>query len=137
MDANANYDPNSVGRYCYCQMTGFMSTGGEKENITGAPWVFFGSPLYSVEECADNCAQDCGSDVSTALLAAKFGALEVVNGGICAANTINIDWNPDNGVDHIKNMCTYEGEITLPTPDPVKPGYTFTGWKLLENTTTE
>ena len=50
----------------------------------------------------------------------------------CAANTIYIDWNPDNGGDHIKNMCTYDGEITLPTPDPVKPGYTFTGWKLVD-----
>jgi hypothetical protein len=55
----------------------------------------------------------------------------------CAANTINIDWNPDNGGEHTVNQCTYEGAVTLPTPDPVKPGYTFTGWKLLESTTTE
>ncbi len=54
----------------------------------------------------------------------------------CAANTINIDWNPDNNGEHIKNMCTYDGSITVPS-DPVKPGYTFTGWKLLEETTTE
>ena len=49
----------------------------------------------------------------------------------CAANTINIDWNPDNNGEHIKNMCTYDGSITVPS-DPVKPGYTFTGWKLVE-----
>ena len=54
----------------------------------------------------------------------------------CVANTINIDWNPDNDGAHIQNMCYYDGAITLPA-DPVKPGYTFTGWKLLENTTTE
>ena len=49
----------------------------------------------------------------------------------CTNNTINIDWNPDNNGEHIKNMCTYEGSITVPA-DPVKPGYTFTGWKLVE-----
>ena len=49
----------------------------------------------------------------------------------CSRNTINIDWNPDNNGEHIKNMCTYDGAITVPT-DPVKPGYTFTGWKLVE-----
>ncbi|MBR2511317.1 MAG: InlB B-repeat-containing protein, partial [Alphaproteobacteria bacterium] len=49
----------------------------------------------------------------------------------CAANTINIDWNPDNNGAHTINQCTYEGSITVPA-DPVKPGYTFTGWKLVE-----
>ncbi len=137
MDANANYDPNSVGRYCYCQMTGFMSTGGEKENITGAPWVANITPGYTAEECAEECAHDCATISTPSFHAAMFGMLEVKeSGGICAANTINIDWNPDNGGEHNQNMCMYDGSITLPTPDPVKPGYTFTGWKLVEPTTT-
>ncbi len=55
---------------------------------------------------------------------------------VCAANKINIDWNPDNGGAHTQNMCTYDGSITVPS-DPVKPGYTFMGWKLVESTTTE
>ena len=50
----------------------------------------------------------------------------------CMNNTLNISWNPDNGTTPIQNMCTYDGSITLPTPDPVKPGYTFMGWKLVE-----
>ena len=49
----------------------------------------------------------------------------------CYNNTININWNPDNGDEHIQNMCLYDGGVTLPS-DPVKPGYTFTGWKLVE-----
>ena len=59
--------------------------------------------------------------------------LEAVFGGAsyCNNNTINIDWNPDNGGEHIQNMCYYDGAVTLPS-DPVKPGYTFTGWKLVE-----
>ncbi len=131
MDANANYDPNSVGRYCYCQMTGFMPTGGTKAIVTSAPWVF-NLDVGSAEECAKECAHDCAVNSVPGFNAVKFGMLEVKeSGGICAANTINIDWNPDNNGAHIKNMCTYDGAITVPS-DPVKPGYTFMGWKLLE-----
>ncbi len=54
----------------------------------------------------------------------------------CANNIININWNSDNGGASTQNMCMYDGPVILP-PDPVKPGYTFTGWKLLEETTTE
>ncbi len=137
---NANYSTDSTGQYCYCQMDGFMPTGGTREIVTSAPWVFgLDGGLGSADACADRCASDCVhglrfADVfSLAFRGVVVGAFDLVeSGGICAANTINIDWNPDNGGDHIKNMCTYEGEITLPTPDPVKPGYTFTGWKLVE-----
>ena len=91
------------------------------------------TPGYTAEDCAVECAHDCATNSTPSMHAVMFGMLEVVEtGGICTANTINIDWNPDNGGDHIKNMCTYEGAITLPTPDPVKPGYTFTGWKLVD-----
>ncbi len=137
--SDKNYSTDSTGQYCYCQMDGFLPTGGTKEIVTSAPWVFVEDVSISADFCADNCAAFCAShlrDVDVyyfAFRGAVVGALGYTEtGGICAANTINIDWNPDNGGDHIKNMCTYDGEITLPTPDPVKPGYTFTGWKLVE-----
>ena len=54
------------------------------------------------------------------------------NGAVrCLNNNILINWNPDNGNDMIMSMCKYDGAIALPE-DPVKPGYTFTGWKLVE-----
>ena len=139
---NANYSTSDTGQYCYCQMDGFTPTGGTREIVTSAPWVSNGS-FGSADNCASDCARDCADNLQfddviiLAFRAAVVGALDLVEtGGICAANTINIDWNPDNGGDHIKNMCTYDGTITVPS-DPVKPGYTFMGWKLLENTTTE
>ncbi len=137
MEPNANYATNSTGQYCYCQMDGFMPNGGTKAIVTSAPWVF-GNDDGSADDCAYNCAIRCAAylrydDVSyLAFRGAVVGALEAVEtGGICAANTINIDWNPDNNGAHTINQCTYEGAIEVPA-DPVKPGYTFTGWKLVD-----
>ncbi len=142
---NTNYKITDAGRFCYCQMDSFAQISEaklEKTNIISAPWVVaeeFGSENICASRCASYCAGSLQSDgvISRAFRAALFGASEAQISGICTANTINIDWNPDNGGEHTKNMCTYDGEVTLPTPDPVKPGYTFTGWKLLEETTTE
>ena len=134
---NANYSTDSTGQYCYCQMDGFTPTGGTKEIVTSAPWVF-DFDLGSADDCAGGCASYCASGLhgagvnSLAFRAAVVGALDVVeSGGTCTANTINIDWNPDNNGAHTINQCTYEGSITVPA-DPVKPGYTFMGWKLVE-----
>jgi hypothetical protein len=49
----------------------------------------------------------------------------------CINNVININWDPNNGGDSIQNMCIYDTGIPIPD-DPVRPGYTFTGWKLVE-----
>ena len=49
----------------------------------------------------------------------------------CRYHTININWNPDNNQSTTQNQCYYDGGIDIPD-DPVKPGYTFTGWKLVE-----
>ncbi len=139
--SDKNYTTDSTGQYCYCQLDGFAPATdgvlGEKSTVTSAPWVSYVDSV-SADDCASGCAGYCAGDLRTdavlarAFRAAVFGSLGALSTGVCAANTINIDWNPDNGGEHIKNMCTYEGAITLPTPDPVKPGYTFTGWKLVE-----
>jgi hypothetical protein len=142
---DTNYQTTDTGEYCYCQMDGFspITDGvlGEKTNVTSAPWVFY-TDYESADYCESICARGCElvlqrDDVDDlAFRAALFGSLGTQMSGICTANTINIDWNPDNNGAHIKNMCTYDGSITVPS-DPVKPGYTFTGWKLVDGTTTE
>ena len=135
-DYEANYSTDSTGQYCYCQMDGFLPTGGTKEIVTSAPWVF-GYDYGSADDCAGSCAGLCAYGLrfddanALAFRGAVVGSLGAVSaGGTCAANTININWDPANGNAATANQCTYDGEITLPTPDPVKPGYTFMGWKL-------
>ncbi len=137
-DKEVNYQTTDSGQYCYCQMDGFTPTGGTRGIVTSAPWVFNGD-IGLADVCASDCASHCANYLrgTLAFRGAVVGALEAVeSGGICAANTINIDWNPDNNGAHTINQCTYDGSITVPS-DPVKPGYTFMGWKLLENTTAE
>ena len=140
-DKEVNYQTMDSGQYCYCQMDGFMPTGGTGEIVTSAPWVFING-YGSADDCASHCAYLCADFLrydgvnNRTFRAAMFGTVGYTETATCTANTINIDWNPDNNGEHIKNMCTYEGSITVPS-DPVKPGYTFMGWKLLENTTTE
>ncbi len=125
-------------QYCYCQVDGFTPTGGDKVMVTSAPWVF-DSDGDSADVCANACASNCAivlrnDGVNVEALAFRAAVMNSLpaSPATCAANTINIDWNPDNGGEHTINQCTYEGSIELPTPDPVKPGYTFTGWKLVE-----
>ncbi|MBR2510862.1 MAG: InlB B-repeat-containing protein, partial [Alphaproteobacteria bacterium] len=124
-------------RYCYCQVDGFTPVGGTKAIVTSAPWVFYvGYDYGSVSDCADVCPVDCAYSLRSGVVSSLAWRAAVVGNipampATCAANTINIDWNPDNNGEHIKNMCTYEGAIEVPA-DPVKPGYTFMGWKLVE-----
>ncbi len=151
IEPNANYNIEATGQYCYCQLDRFIPAGGENVAVTSAPWVYL-EDLDTTDFCASNCANECAIlnisctmydceaephiipivNWAQAYRFAAYGVLGYTETGTCSANTINIDWNPDNGGVHTQNMCTYDGEITLPTPDPVKPGYTFMGWKLVE-----
>ena len=131
-DKNANYTTSSAGKYCYFQVNGFASSVDTKSDIVGLPWILLPEPFESADECASNCIMSGAEFAANIAAPVTLGALDYVETSICSANTINIDWNPDNGGDHTQNMCLYDGAITLPTPDPVKPGYVFSGWKLVE-----
>ena len=144
-----------------CRQTEYDSGGGylgyySLKNVQGVamsgPWELAVDSPYSYESCLSSVmniapaiplltAAVCSANNNSMSTCEQFSDLWQITSSsnnnsyityVCSANTINIDWNPDNGGEHIKNMCTYEGSIELPTPDPVKPGYTFTGWKLVE-----
>ena len=53
------------------------------------------------------------------------------------ANTINLEWyNEDTKltVPTTSNTCRYDGQITLPSTNPTKTGYTFRGWQVRQQT---
>ena len=50
-----------------------------------------------------------------------------------SANSIALDWDPDNGSAHMNSSCTYDGTISLPA-QPSKTGYTFGGWQVVTPT---
>lgn len=52
-------------------------------------------------------------------------------------NTIDLSWSSNGGNTYtVSNdaakTCTYEGAVTLPTNNPTRTGYTFSGWKLAD-----
>ena len=139
VDSLADETGQDGAQYCYCQLDGYKTSTGKIMSISSAPWVFY-YDFGSADLCANrtfNCAEACTNVLSLDAVDEEpvfikiFDTVGSIMPATCAANTINIDWNPDNNGEHIKNMCTYEGSITVPS-DPVKPGYTFMGWKLVE-----
>ena len=136
----AQYDTSSTGAYCFCKADYLKDKSGNRQYIESAPWVALYQSAFdgwNADRCAVDCAELCSDVVradnegNDAFRGALFGILDYAEMSTCAANTINIDWNPDNGGAHTQNMCLYDGAITLPD-DPVRPGFTFAGWKLVE-----
>ena len=122
-------------RYCYCQVDGFTPVGGDTIALKSSSWVFNfddGTAYACAVECSYSCAYYLYRKTESALgfRAALFGAAPVLN-PTCEPNTITIDWDPNNNTAHIQNQCLYDGAIKLPDA-PVKLGYKFIGWKLVE-----
>lgn len=80
--------------------------------------------------------ENCINVLATGAKTCTYFAVECQTGysnvnGICTENTININWNQGYDDKTMSSTCSYDGEITMPE-DPVRPGYTFTGWQLIE-----
>ena len=91
VEYDSNYSTSSSGQYCYCQMTGFTPTGGTKQSVAGAPYVF-----RSAGNCAVNCAHFCASilwfdgTVDVGFRAAVFGSLRVESDAMCIAKMVDV-----------------------------------------------
>ena len=122
------FNTSSEGQYCWCQTESFTPTNGSTVAASSS-WVF-NLDYGSASNCASRCANDCANGVRNArefrgALFGSLGAYELQ----CVANSININWYNENEL-HESNQCTYDGTITLPSTNPTKVGYTFSGWKL-------
>ena len=131
VNPNANFSASSEGQYCWCQTESFTPTNGSTVAASSS-WVFDGDG-GSASDCAYGCANRCADDVrlNREFRGALFGSLGAYELQ-CVANSININWYNENEL-HESNQCTYDGTITLPSTNPTKVGYTFSGWKLKTN----
>ncbi|MFQ6777975.1 MAG: InlB B-repeat-containing protein, partial [Alphaproteobacteria bacterium] len=121
------FTQDSTGQYCWCKITGYTPTGGTLQSLSSS-WVF----LSATNDCAYYCAFACADFLQNdaGFRPALLESASTSEPAACVANTINVTWNPENGLEPTTNQCTYDGAITLPTA-PEKTGYTFTGWKLV------
>ena len=132
--SDANYTASVTGEYCWCKMTGYKLAGAQSETtVSNSRWVFRELINYENENCAQRCAHQCAKisgwtnifdQISKRMM---FGTL--ASYPTCEPNTINLNWNPNNGDANSQSQCIYDGGITLPD-EPSKSGYTFGGWSV-------
>ena len=86
---DVDYNANSSGKYCYCQLADFVPAGGDKQPIVSAPWVKK-YDFDSAESCAYTCAHLCsgmsqGDDLGFhGYTAALFDAMDYrLGSGMC------------------------------------------------------
>jgi hypothetical protein len=90
-----NYNANSTGDVCYCQMTEFVSASDIKHVIEDAPWVWF-DVVWDNKGCPSICAQYCAmhlknsNDFYEGFRAATFGAFDVQTTATCEIAIIDI-----------------------------------------------
>ncbi len=127
LPANSNLaSTETTGRYCWCKPTSWTPSGGS-EQLLSAAWVFR-SDYGGASNCAYYCASDCAYYVSNRadFRSALFGVVGASSQ--CVANTIDINWNNENGTVFETGQCTYDESLATPNSHPDKRGYTFTGW---------
>ena len=93
--SDINYNANSTGDVCYCQMTEFVSASDIKHVIEDAPWVWF-DVVWDNKGCPSICAQYCAmylkhsNDFYEGFRAATFGSLGVQTKATCEIAIIDI-----------------------------------------------
>ena len=127
-EGSHDFSTDSTGAYCWCKMTQYSIQGGTTQNASSATWTP-GRFYADATECSQMCADVCGQAVKSNAFHrnAIFGSLGA--NMKCEPNTINLNWNPDNGDANSQSQCIYDGGITLPD-EPSKSGYTFGGWSV-------
>lgn len=88
--------------------------------------LFFITPIF-----ADNTVTGSGNECVYDTLSTYTGPSTIKANW--NPNTINLYWYSDNqrlSVQTAAQTCSYDGSIILPTTNPTKTGFTFTGWEV-------
>ena len=123
------FTPVMTGQYCWCKLTGYKLSGGSQQTVSNSRWryIYLAGNDRCEYDCATNCAREFAFDHMDVPRFNMFG--DLASFPTCEPNTINLNWNPDNGNASTQSQCIYDGGITLPD-EPSKSGYTFGGWSV-------
>ncbi|MBR2510693.1 MAG: InlB B-repeat-containing protein [Alphaproteobacteria bacterium] len=124
---------NADATNCYCTIDSYTPVDGTKQTVS-APWIKYGSINWYPGACESNCVQNCATYMREYMHLDFRGKMfeAAYELPVCSVNQININWNLGYGDNNVSTTtCSYTDVIESPT-DPVRPGYTFAGWKLVE-----
>ena len=125
---------NTDATNCYCRIEEYINADGVKQNVA-ASWVKWGDISWYPGACESNCVQNCAAYMREHMTLDFRGKMFEASMEIpmCLANKININWNLGYGDNNSSTTtCSYNEVIVLPQ-EPVRPGYIFTGWKVLKS----
>ena len=128
----AALEEGTYGQYCWCKTTEYAPIGGDMSSVA-SDYMFVYDSLDK-NSCEENCAETCANNVKDSAVLRAVLFENSYTPEYCKANEISISWNigTEMGAEAISTTCTYGGNIVLPTPVE-RVGYTFVGWKLLDN----
>ena len=128
------FSPVMTGQYCWCKLTGYKLSGGSQQTVSNSRWRY--TYLSDIDRCEYDCATNCAREFAFDHMdvgnpdSGRFNMFgDLASFPTCEPNTINLNWNPDNGNANSQSQCIYDGGITLPE-QPSKSGYTFGGWSV-------
>jgi len=132
VDYSANHTATVTGDKCWCKITRYKKSNDGQYTQPDSIWVTKGSYDDGQTGCTEKCTRDCASlfargGTEKVTVIAMLG--DLASFPTCEPNTINLNWNPNNGNANTQSQCIYDGVITLPD-EPSKPGYTFGGWSV-------
>ena len=116
---------------CYCRIDTYVGADGAKQSIS-AQWWLNGNINWYPGACDSNCVKNCSVQMREHMYLDFRGKMFDASYElpVCLGNKINVEWNPANGEKSSTTTCSYNDVIEYPT-DPVRPGYTITGWKVI------
>ena len=118
---NTNKGSNVENGYCQYGSNLVLPSAPTRDNYTFVGWKLSNGKIKQANEIIT-----CDSS--------NLGVSSGVSKNIKAewkSNTIIIDWNENGGTNVENGSCFLGSSITFPKNEPIKNGYQFAGWKLL------
>ncbi len=124
---NGTFNTLSVGKECWCNMTGYHLNGSSAVSVSDTNWVYwdaFGDQNSCATTCTERCIQvlfqpeNSNGEYETAL----FGSYGPNSAPPCNPNSYSITWYDGNN-NLETNQCYYDEHLTIPSSATARTGY--------------